>query len=501
MTAARAQALILAALLAACTVGPDFTPPQPATPSQWGDASARPGGQADAGSEPDPHWWRNLHDPTLDSLEQRAAAGNLDVQRTVFRILEVRAQVQVARAAGLPSLGGRGSYTREQLGLKGALKEQHVDDLVSGSPAGQQALGALAAPLDLFQAGFDASWELDLFGRVRRSVEQAEAQEDAALASRADALVSLEAEVAQTYAQLRGAQELTRITAEEITTEQDVLTLTRQRHLRGLVSELDVDQAATQLNAVQAQLPQFEQQADQAMANLAVLLGQPPEALRAELITAGPVPLVPAIIPIGLPATLARRRPDIRQAEAQLHAATAGLGVAVAQLFPDISLTGSLGTRATQAKYLGDWANHFSTGGGTITLPLFEGGRLTGGVRLARAEEGDAVLAYRQTVLTALRDVENALTALRTEQARQHRLGELVASARDLLYLARNRYDHGLSSFIDVLNSETTLVQARQQWTQSAMITATNLVALYKALGGGWEEASPVPDQSAPHPQ
>ena len=466
--------LILLAPLAACTVGPDYAPPRAETPATWADH----GGRVDPAADPDPRWWTGLGDPLLGSLEERAIAGNLDLKRAVSRILENRAQVQVARAAGLPSLQGSGGYTRENLGLKGALAEAHVD---------QPALAPLAAPFDLFQAGFDASWELDLFGRVRRSVEQAKAEEEAAEGGRDDALVSLEAEVAQTYAQLRGAQELTRITAEEIATESEILTLTHQRRLKGLVSELDVDQATTQLRTVQAQLPQFEQLADQAINSLSVLLGLPPEALRAELSKAGPVPRPPAIVSVGLPASLARRRPDIRQAEAQLHAATAGVGVAVAQLFPDISLTGSLGTRATQAKYLGDWANHFSTGGGTVTVPIFEGGRLTGTVRIARAEEAEAVLAYRQTVLAALRDVENALAAFRTEQVRQQRLGELVASARDLLYLARNRYEHGLSSFIDVLGAETTLVQARQQWTQSTMTATTDLVALYKALGGGWE--------------
>jgi len=482
----RAWCLLGLLTLAGCTMGPDFTPPEPATPSGWVDPSTR-GGQAVTASDPDPHWWNSLNDPLLGSLEERAITGNLDLQRAVLRIFAARAQVQVARAAGLPSLQGTGSYTHEQLGLKGPLQEQHVDQLLGNSQSGQGFLGALTKPVDLFQAGFDASWELDLFGRVRRSVEQAKAQEEAAADSRDDALVSLEAEVAQTYAQLRGAQVLTKITTEEIATEQAVLSLTRQRRAKGLVSVLDVDQAETQLNTVQAQLPQFEQQTELAINNLSLLLGLPPAALRAELVEPGALPLGPPVVPVGLPAALARRRPDIRQAEAQLHAATAGVGVAVAQLFPDISLTGTLGLRATQAKYLSDWANHFYTAGGAVSVPIFEGGRLTGNLKLARAEQGDAVLAYRQTVLTALRDVENALTAYRTEQEREQRLRALVASAEDQLYLARNRYEHGLSSFIDVLSSETTLVQARQQWISSTMTVTTNLVALYKALGGGWE--------------
>jgi outer membrane protein, multidrug efflux system len=224
------------------------------------------------------------------------------------------------------------------------------------------------------------------------------------------------------------------------------------------------------------------------MNSLSVRIGEPPGTVDAMVATPSPLPKLPRMVGIGVPSTLARRRPDIREAEAQLHAATANVGVAVASFYPDISLTGNLGVRALDASYLTNWASHFYSFGPSVSLPIFEGGKLTAGLKVARAEAAEAALAYRGAVLNALREVENVLVAYRTDTVARDRTEETVKSAETTLYLARNRYDHGLSDFIQVLDAERTLVSTRQQLVQADIGMTGDIVALYKALGGGWEK-------------
>jgi outer membrane protein, multidrug efflux system len=518
--------LSVAMLLAACAVGPDFHAPKADVPDQWRDpqrsaAIATGASAANVASvptldtDPDPRWWRNFNDPTLDALIGRAARGNLDLQEAVLRIVEARTQVQSAASQGLPNVRTTGSYQREQLGVKGFLESDgvygKVDQLgAPNSPVNAIAPGAgatlqngannllnqLTAPVNLWQAGFDASWELDLFGRVRRSVEAANAQTEAAVESRNDALLSLEAEVAQTYMQLRGAQALHAITASLVDEQREIVTLTQSQAKVGLTSELDVKSATAQLAQTQAQLPQYEQQIAQALNGLAYLVGEAPGALEAELAAPAAVPPVPPVVPVGLPSTLARRRPDIRRAEASLHSATANVGVAVAQFYPDVSLTGQVGTRATNASDLSRWSHLFYSFGPSISLPIFQGGALVSNLRLSKAQEAEAALDYRKTVLMALRDVDNALTVYRTDQARRDSLGESVAAEQAAFDLARDSYRKGITSFINVLDAERQLAQARQQYAQGTMQVSTDLVSLYKALGGGWQsdaDASAAP--------
>ena len=268
----------------------------------------------------------------------------------------------------------------------------------------------------------------------------------------------------------------------------DSLDLTQKRQLQGLTTELDVDQARTQLANYQYPLPGYEKQAQQAMNRLSVLTGQPPGALDALLGPAAPLPNVPDVVGIGLPASLARRRPDIREAEAQLHAATANVGVAVASFYPDISLTGSFGLRALDASYLTNWASAFYAFGPSVSLPIFEGGRLTANLRLARAQEAEAALAYRGTVLNALREVEDALVAYRTDRTARDKADEAVRSGETTLYLARNSYANGLTDFLQVLDAERTVVASRQQLVQANVALTNDIVTLYTALGGGWQE-------------
>ncbi|MGI4861465.1 MAG: efflux transporter outer membrane subunit [Janthinobacterium lividum] len=484
-------ALGAALTLVGCTLGPDYVAPQAATPASYNDL-ARIGGDVASrpqASEPDPAWWRAFDDPQLDSLITRAIAGNLSLQQAVLRIAAARQQVVQSAAAGMPTLSANASAKREQLGLQGILDSSHVStsELSAVSTTAASAVNSLTDPVNVFQGSFDASWELDLFGKVRRSVEssQAEARED--VESRNDALVSLEAEVARAYVQLRGAQLVARTLDEQIKIAQDSVDLTHERSRHGLSPQVDVENASAQLGTLRAQLPQYEAQTVQAMNGLAVLLGQAPGSLDAELSTVRPMPALPAAIPVGLPSTLARRRPDVRQAEAALHAATANIGVSVAQLFPSVSLTGQFGLRNTQASYLTHWSSHFYSFGPGVSVPIFEGGRLRASVRMARAQQASAALNYRQTVLSALQDVENGLVNYRTDQARTAALQAALGSQQNAFELANESYRQGIDTFLNVLDAQRQLSQAKQQLAQSQVQTGTDLVALYKALGGGWQ--------------
>ncbi|WP_186107156.1 efflux transporter outer membrane subunit [Burkholderia gladioli] len=520
--AAAAMATAVAFLsLAACTVGPDFKPPQANAPAQWHDlqaASAAAATSASAASapgvtsspvvdaDPDPRWWRAFHDPLLDQLVDRAARDNLDVRTAVMRIAEAREQLHQAAAQGLPNVRATASYQREQLGIKGILQDEGVNDqidrlsapgsaLAGAVPGGgaairqgaDKAIDSLSSPTNLWQAGFDASWELDLFGRVRRSVEAAGAETGAAAAGRDDALLSLEAEVAQTYLQYRGAQALRALTLELAQSQQDFLDLTRDRAAHGLTSQLDVRSADARLAQIRAQLPQYDQQLAMLRNGLAYLVGGAPGTLDELLEAPAALPGLPPTVPVGLPSTLARRRPDVRRAELELHAATAQVGVAVAQFYPDISLTGQIGLRSTHVRELAQWSHLFYSAGPAISLPIFQGGALVSNLRLSEAQQQEAALAYRRAVLVALRDVDNALAVYRTDQSRHAALDDAARAEGGALDLARDSYRKGIVPYLDVLDAERQWSEARQQALQGAVQTTTDLVSLYKALGGGWQ--------------
>ena len=492
----------LCAALSACSVGPDWlapvadymppswvsTPTAPASPSPKGEPVL------DSASDPQPDWWKSFNDPQLDSLIERAYAGNLDLQQAMLRLQESRDNEITAAAAGLPQLSAGGSYTRYQLGLKGATKS------LGGSSSSANTggiLDKLASPFDLYQLSLNASWEIDLFGRVRRAVEAAEADTEATREMRNDLLVSVQAQVGEEYAQLRSAQAQNAILTDNVKVEKAILDLTKDRYNRGLASFLDVDQAATQLSNTEAQQTQYTQAEQTSINELNLLTGNPPGTLDTELTPVKPVLLLPPDVPLGLPASLARRRPDIRMAEAQLHEATAELGVSIADLYPDLTLNGSTGLRAMDFSKLFQWDNNFYQAGPALKLPIFSGGRLTATVDLNEAKQQEAALAYKKTVLNALTEVENALVAYRSDRSRQLSLFGAVESAEDGLKLAQERYTHGLSSFIDVLTTEATLVQAQTQAADATLKVTVDLVTLYKALGGGWQ-AEPLPAQDRP---
>ncbi len=502
-------------LLTGCTVGPNFKPVQSWSPASWFASKPQPAAPPPATAsvpvtEPiDAAWWSLFRDPELTSLEQRVAAANLNVRLATIRLAESRSQRQITGADQFPTLQTDGSYTRQHVSQNGALSlfggggggasfasNGHTASGASGTSGGaipNSVTGNKSIPsFNLWQAGFDASWELDLWGRVRREVEGADASVEASVDARRNALLSVLAELARDYVQLRGLQTQLQIANDNIKTAQQSLDLTQARYKGGLTTELDVANAAAELASDQAQIPQLEQQQDEQINALSFLVGEAPQALRAELITPGAVPPVPPRVPIGVPSELARRRPDIRQAEAQLHMATADVGVAVGDFYPKVTLDGSFGFQALQFTKVGHWSSRQYGAGPTITIPIFEGGRLRATLELRKVEQQEAALNYQQTVLQAWHDVDNALTAYAAEQRRRDALAASVAQNKLALGLAQQRYTQGVADFLNVLDTERSLLAAQLQLAGSTTTVSQNLVQLYKALGGGWETSFPV---------
>ena len=490
---------LAAALLSGCTVGPDFARPKPDTPAHWSAHATAPAPlpappsappRADAVSEQTADlrtWWRDFEDPELDSLVERALDSNLDLRAAVLRIEEARAQRAIAAAAFWPTVSLDAAFTRQRFSettptgsLFSSVGSIHL-------PGG--ATMSIPNPYNQFQLSAGAAWEIDLFGRIRRSVEAADAAQQVSVEDHRAVMVSVLADVAQSYMELRGAQARLRVAQENLATINELLDLTRQRLAAGLTTHIDVSNAMAQADVTRAELPAFELQITQSTNQLSQLLGREPDALRSELQGEQPVPSPPSEVSVGLPAELARRRPDIREAEANLHAATAQIGVAVANLFPRLSLAASGGFQSETMGTLHEWASRFGSSGPTLDVPIFDRGRWKT-VQLYDVRAQEAALAYRRTVLAALHEVENALAAYAQDQQRRAWLDATVAQNRDALALSRQRYESGVISFIDVLDVERTLQQNELSLTDSTTSLSGDLVRLYRALGGGWEQDS-----------
>jgi NodT family efflux transporter outer membrane factor (OMF) lipoprotein len=485
-----------AAAIAGCSVGPNFVEPDPHLPevSFFGD-KGKPVETARLPQPTDPMWWNVFRDPILTSLEQRVADANLDVRTATLRLAESRFQRGVAAAAEFPSINGDAKYTREQYSQNG------IVSLIGGLLGPSAGAGFNPGPINEYNVGFDASWELDLWGRVRRQVESADAEVDQAADQRRDALVSSLAELARDYLQLRGVQTQIRIASDNLKVDRDILQLVQERQQRGLQNGLDVENAAAQVEAVRAQIPQLQQQESQYVNALSLLLDQPPGALKTELGLRTSIRIGPPRIPLGIPSELARRRPDIRAAEDQLHAATANIGAAIGDFYPKVQLNGTVGFDSLQAKHLFDASSLQYMVGPSVTLPIFQGGRLRSTLQLREAQQQEAAITYRKTVLQAWHDVVNALIAHRLEQNRRARLQAQAAHARAALGLARTRYNDGVTEFLTVLDAERSLLQADQQYATSTTNVSLDLVQLFKALGGGWETQFPdVPSETAAVP-
>jgi len=488
-------------LLAGCTVGPDFKSSDLTSPASWFAGAReriRPPPSIPVGEPVDPNWWTLFHDPQLTSLERRVASQNLDIQVAAIRFSESRAQLGFARASEFPTLNANASYTRQLAsnhGIFSAIPRAAGGSGGAASGAFGTTTGGVSArglqPFDIWQGGFDASWEVDLWGRVRRSVESSTASSEAAMEAQRSALLSSLAEVARDYIQLRGVQAQLQIARDNVRTAQQSLSLTQQRAAGGVTTDLDVANASAQLRTTLSQIPSLEQQEAQLINALSLLLGQPPNALRADLDVPRPIPPVPPRVPVGLPSELARRRPDLRQAEAQLHATTADVGVAQASFYPSLNLNGSFGLQSLQLNHAFDLASKQYSLGPGLTIPIFQGGQLRSTLQLRQAQQQEAAINFQKTVLQAWHDVDNALTAYKAEQARRDELIQAVAQNRRALGLAQSRYQQGVADFLTVIDSERSLLATQQQLADSTTTVSSNLVALYKALGGGWEVDMP----------
>ena len=468
--------------LSACAVGPDFQKPRPDVPANWSASSSRIDPQASVEAA----WWTSFGDPELTVLIGRAAAANLDLQQAALRIAEARAQRDAAASQALPSVNGNAAFTGTQFSTtttQGRLFNQ-FGNLGSAAPGTNISF---PNPYGQYQLGFDASWEIDLFGHVRRNIEAANANAEAAAWDQRGAEVSLFGEVARAYLDLRGAQTQRAVTAQTIATLKELLGLARQRQGAGLSSDIDVSRAAAQVTAAEAALPGLDRQVSADINQLSRLLDLQPGALKTELGVAAPTSPAPAVVPVGLPSDLARRRPDIQAAEARLHAAVAQQGVALAELYPKVTLTASGGTQSESLTHLLDWASRFGVIEPQVQVPLFDAGRRKANVRLQDARAKEAALDYAKTVLGALHEVDDALVAYDAEQTRHAALAATVAENRTAVGLAMDRYRSGIGNFLDVLDVQRAQQQNELQLAQSGATAGADLVALYKALGGGWD--------------
>jgi NodT family efflux transporter outer membrane factor (OMF) lipoprotein len=486
-------------LLTGCMVGPNFTPPHASVPPGFiSDSPATQGAPYVTGDAVDPKWWKTFDDPELTALEARAVAQNLDLQIAGQRLLEAEAQAQIEGAVLYPNLSGAASYTylgASQKGIFSALTgssgasttASSVANGSEGSFGGGGVPSAGIAPINLYQYGLQSMYDVDLWGKNRRTVEAAMAAAAASEEARRGVLLNVEAQVASNYIQLRGTELVLNITQKNLDFANQLVNLTVERQQAGLTTALDVANARATAAQIQSQIPNLIARRDALINQIGLLLGQTPDSLPAELVTSAPVPLTPPSVPIGLPADLLQRRPDVREAEENLHEATAEVGVATAQFFPDLTLSGSVSLQALQFKNLNELAAVTYAAGPNITIPLFEGGQLHGQLNLRKAQQKEDAIGYAKTVLTAFYQVDTALSAYTQEHATLDALNTDVQQSQIALGLAEDQYKQGLVDYLTVLNAQESYLNAQQSQAVATQNLGTDLVTLYQALGGGWE--------------
>jgi multidrug efflux system outer membrane protein len=460
-------------MVAGCAVGPDFKAPEMPVPAGWAGPPPLP---AVTPAEQDlTRWWTVFDDNMLASLIQQAVESNLDLKFAEARIRQARAVRGIAQSFLGPTVDATGSYQRSE---------------ASVSPTGgtgRNSDNTVSVTTNQYFAGFDAAWELDIFGGVRRSIEAADADLQASVEARRDVLVTLTAEVARNYIDLRAFQQRISIARQNLEAQKHSAKLTRQRFEAGLASGLDVANAEAQVATTAAVIPLFEASARQTIYSLGVLLGRPPAALVQELAPALAIPTVPPSAPMGVPSDLLRRRPDIRQAEAGVHAATARIGVAEADLYPRFTITGSIGVKASDFGSWLDWSSRLWSIGPGVTWRVFDMGRIRSDIAQQEALQDQSLIAYQKTVLTALQEVEGALISLDKEQEHRNALVDAVAFNQKAVDLSIKLYTEGQTDFLNVLQAQRALFLTQDALAQSTQTISTNLVALYKALGGGWD--------------
>lgn len=479
----------VSAVISGCKVGPDYAPPMSSTPQGFTHVNETGFIKKSGVSQertPEAAWWRTLGDESLNTLVDRAVQRNLDLRLAQSRVVEALAERGVIAADALPTVDANSSFTRSRRSEK-----------VNTFPGSQV--------MNDFSAGFSANWEIDFWGRVARGVEAADADIESAVENRRDTMVTLLAEVARNYVELRGFQRRLEIARKNIKLQQDTLDLTQARFDAGLTSEVDVAQSKSLLASTQATIPTLDAGVQRSIHRISVLLGEQPTSLLEELSPAAAIPPVPSQVMIGVPSELLRRRPDVRRAERDLAAATARVGVATADLFPRFSLTGSFGFESKTVQSLAEPGARFWSFGPAVRWPIFQGGRVRANIAVQNARVDQALTRYEQTVLNCFEDVENALTNYTREQARMASLQESFAANQRAFDLATQLYSNGLADFLRVLDSQRALFASEDALIDSERAVTSNLVALYRALGGGWQAGEtiaqpPASAAAAPEP-
>jgi outer membrane protein, multidrug efflux system len=479
---------------AACAVGPDYRRPETPTPPAYADTAAGKDAplsatlSAPATDNQIQAWWTQFNDPTLNDLVARALKDNLDLQTDFARIRQAREQEVTAGAAGLPHVGS--NYSVARINDNPSAFSQALGGMANGGGGGGGFAANIPNHINSFALAFDATWEADVFGGVRRGVEAARANTEAAVWAKRDGEVSLTAELATDYLMLRALQVRIAIAQQEVARQRDIFTIIRQQASTGFVTRLNVNQQEAQVQATIAAIPEMQAQARGQIHAIGVLLGQEPEALETELDGSDvqALPGVPQQLPVGLPSELLRRRPDVREAERRLASSNAEVGVQVANLYPKFNILALAPFASNTFTGVFNGGSALSIGAGMVQWPIFQGGQIRAGIRSARAQEDEAYYAYKKAVLTALQNVEDALSRYAADQRRIQAQQSSVDAASNSLTIARQQYATGLVTFLNVLQAEQTLLNARADLAQDQGQLATDLASLYKALGGGWSE-------------
>ena len=461
--------------LAGCAVGPDYVKHDPAVPATWAN-SAGAGKVSQAGDVS--RWWQTLHDPLLTELIDEALRNSPDMRSAQAQLRESRSRLDLADANLYPTLGASLSASRSK---------------------GNATTGT-GATANVFNAGFDASWEPDIFGGQRRAQEAANADAGATLANLYNTQVSLSAEVALNYVQLRSYQKQLDIARNNLAAQRETLQITEWREQAGLVTMLEVEQARGNVLQTQASIPALNTNLTKAENRLAILLGKFPAALHEKLATPGALPVLPDKIALGIPADTLRQRPDVQAAERQVAAETARIGQDAAALYPSFTLNGSLGWQAFTVGALGTSSSLARSFSASIAQSIFDGGRLRSVLKAQSAVQEQALIAYEKTVLSALEDVENSLAAYANNRERAAALQQAASSARNAAQMARQRYDSGLIDYQSVLDTERTRLSSEDNLAGAEMDQLTALIALYKAMGGGWSENVTTMNTVQPQP-
>ena len=467
---ARFTAITAILILGGCAaVGPNYTPPETKVSETWHTAMD---GGLDA-TTPNPEalsqWWQVLEDPVLSELIHQAVVGNLDLKEARARVREARAKRGVASAGLFPTLDVSGQTTQSK---------------------GSDETGA-GTTRTLYSAGFDAGWEVDIFGGVRRSVEAAEADFKAENASLRDVLVTLTAETAINYVEMRTYQTRLKVVTTNLETQEETCRLTKWRYQAGLSDALAVEQARYNMESTRSRLPTLRSGLTASRNRLAVLLGKQPGTISLNLGTPAPIPVTPLKVAVGIPADCIRRRPDIRQAEQEVAGQTARIGVAEAELYPKFSLLGAIGLESLSIGNFASSEGLIHSIGPRFSWRLFDGGAIRQNINVRTALQDQALAKYERTVLEALEEVENALKAYAEEQNRRVALAQAGDAARQAVTLAQNKYEAGIIDFNEVLDAQRSQLSFEDELAQSEGQVTANLITLYKALGGGWTTLDP----------